>query len=187
MKIIVELFKEYQSQIIALVVGSVSVTVVYQWLVSIFYLKSFDIPRFVVAVLVLLMIWAGIRYKRLAEKLDSYERPKLTEEMEYVLWMHKDVSIGNGQCASTLIEGQDSLHIQHAQYCLDELYQKGFLRVINNPDPDEEERLYVLTEPGRRYLVETGLLYKDYSDDKSHNKKLKPTIFTLLAKKLRLS
>lgn len=165
MNMILELLNEYKKQLIAIVVSSISFTVVYEWLVSIFYLKSWSIPRAVVAIVILLIILGGVHFYQLWKKLKELKNPKLSENMEFVLWMHKDVPLGNGQCASTLIEGQDSVHIQEAQYCLDELFQMGYLRVINNPDPDEEERLYSLAEPGRRYLVETGLLYRDFSNE----------------------
>ncbi|WNO11162.1 hypothetical protein [Teredinibacter sp. KSP-S5-2] len=170
MRILSELLNEYRIQIIALVAGSVSITAIYERLVSIFYLQYLEVPNAVVAILILLSVLGGFEIRRMSDRLRSYEHPKLTDNMEYVLWMHKDVPLGNGQCASTLIEDQDSLHYQDAQYCLDELFQMGFLRVINNPDPDEEERLYALAEPGRRYLVETGLLHKVFSEDSSHNK-----------------
>lgn len=167
MNMILELVKEYKTQLITVIASSISLTVVYEWLVSIFYSKSWSIPRALIAIVMLLIIWGALRHYQLWKKLKSFESPKLSENMEYVLWMHKDIPLGNGQYASTLIEGQDSVHIQEAQYCLDELFQMGYLRVINNPDPDEDERLYSVAEPGRRYLVESGLLYRDFTNEKN--------------------
>lgn len=110
----------------------------------------------------LLVVWGGMRHYRLIKILKEYEHPKLTEDQEYILCMHKYLPLNHGQCASTLIEGQNGVHLQEAQYHLDILKNLNLVEVINEPDLDNDEPLYRLTEFGRKYLFEKNILYKQW-------------------------
>ncbi|QIL88799.1 hypothetical protein GNX18_02725 [Microbulbifer sp. SH-1] len=157
-----EVFDEYKKAAIALLVQLVSITVIFNWLVSYFYLKDYTLPRSLVVVSILLILWFGIIYRRTYRELKSYKHPKLTEDQEYILSMHKDLPLGNGQCASTLLGGQAEAHIQEAQYHLDVLNELNLIEIINRLDLDEEEPLYRLTKLGRKYLYENNVLYKQW-------------------------
>ncbi|MDP5138581.1 hypothetical protein ORJ04_21780, partial [Rheinheimera baltica] len=153
---------EYGKSVLALLVQTLSIGVIYSHLVSYFYLQHYIVPRSAVAIFVLLLIWGCIRVYRIKKKLKIYEFPKLTEDQEYILSMHKDLPLGNGQCASTLLEGQDDAHHQEAQYHLDILNNLKLIKIINRLDLEDDEPLYTLTELGRKYLYENGILYKKW-------------------------
>jgi hypothetical protein len=157
-----DLLEEYKSQIVALIVSTVSIPFIYESLASYVHLKNYVIPRFIVLIAVLLAALFTLRYVKLLTTLKNHELPELTEDQEFILSMHKDLPIGNGQCAPTLIEGQGDIHLQEAQYHLDRLNDLGFIEIINHYELDSTEALYQLTEHGRRYLYENNILYKKW-------------------------
>lgn len=161
-KLLKGIIREYWKSALVILVQAVSIKVIYDWLVSFFYLQNFTIPRSIVVIFLLLVIWGFIRFRRLSIKLKSYQFPKLSEDQEYILSMHKDLPLGNGQCASTLLEGQDKAHLQEAQYHLDVLNDLKLIEIINPSDLDDEEPLYQLTKLGRKYLYENRILYKEW-------------------------
>ncbi|MFY0700272.1 MAG: hypothetical protein JXR04_05585 [Bermanella sp.] len=160
--LIKQVVHEYGKSAIALLVQTFSIGVIYSYLVSYFYLQYYVFPRSAVAIALLLVFWAFIRVLRLRSKLKNYEHPKLTEDQEFILSMHKDLPLGNGQCASTLLEGQGDVHHQEAQYHLDFLNNLKLIEIINHFDLEDDEPLYRLTELGRKYLYEKGILYKKW-------------------------
>jgi hypothetical protein len=162
--ILKQIVDEYWKAAVALLVQTVSIGVIYNHLVSYFYLQSYVLPRSVVVISLLLAGWACIRFLQLKKKLKDFEHPKLTKDQEYILSMHKDLPLDNGQCASTLLEGQNGVHLQEAQYHLDGLHHLNLIKVINSLDAElgEDEPLYRLTDLGRRYLYENNILYKQW-------------------------
>lgn len=160
--LVTQILVEYWKSIVTLLVYTISVGVIYDFLVSYFYLQSYVLPRSLVVISLLLVAWASIRFYWLKQKLKHFEHPKLTEDQEYILSMHKDLPLGNGQCASTLIEGKNSLHPQEAQYHLDVLNNLKLIQIINPLDLEDNEPLYRLTELGRKYLYENRILYKEW-------------------------
>lgn len=157
---------EYWKAALTLLVQTVSIGVIYNYLVSYFYLQSYVLPRSIVVITLLLAGWVCIRFFRLKKKLKNFEHPKLTEDQEYILSMHKDLPLGNGQSASTLLEGQNGVHPQEAQYHLDILHNLKLIKIINHADVElgEDEPLYSLTGLGRKYLYEKSILYKQWSE-----------------------
>jgi len=155
---------EYWKATVTLLVQAVSIGVIYNYLVSYFYLQSYVLPRSIVVISLLLACWFFIRFFRLKKKLKDFEHPKLTEDQEYILSMHKDLPLGNEQCASTLLEGQNGVHLQEAQYHLDVLHNLKLIEIINPLEVDlgEDEPLYSLTDLGRKYLYENSILYKQW-------------------------
>jgi DNA-binding transcriptional ArsR family regulator len=147
---------------LALLVQTISISVIYSLMVEYFYQKNFVLPRSAGVIVVLLAIWASIRVYRMYKKLKSYELPELTEDQEFILSMHKDLPLGHGQCASSLLEGQTEVHPQEAQYHLDVLKRNDLIEIINPLDLEDEEPLYRLTEFGRKYLYENSILNKSW-------------------------
>jgi DNA-binding transcriptional ArsR family regulator len=160
--LIKQVVEEYWKSALALLVQTASISVIYEHLVAYFYLQHYTLPRSALAIILLIAVWGAIRFYRLKKKLQNYEFPKLSEDQEYILSMHKDLPLGNGQCASTLLDGQNDVHHQEAQYHLDILNNSELIEIINYSDLDEEEPLYRLTEKGRKYLYEKDILYKKW-------------------------
>lgn len=73
---------EYWKAAVALLVQTVSIGVIYNHLVSYFYLQSYVLPRSVVVISLLLAGWACIRFLQLKKKLKDFEHPKLTKQIK---------------------------------------------------------------------------------------------------------
>ena len=95
---------------------------------------------------------------------EQKNHPKLADEfMELVLWVHHKVPRGKGLSASNLksnLTGPD-VHLQKIQYCMDELAKMYFIRHMNEWYIDEE-KIYELTDTGRKFLIETDIINKKF-------------------------
>ena len=160
-----ELLREYWKGLFIFIV-----TPTFSWWSGLFEVVSeyvhgntYELSRFIVIefVLIIFLLISIIHrnYKEKCNQLDA-ARSKLgvieiDNDAAYVLTALANLPNGNGHSAETLIEGQENVHLQEAQYHLDKLESA---KLIEHTDMYGDEKLYNLSISGRAFVVENGLL-----------------------------